>query len=74
MTNKKTKILSINIGVDFPLSGKELKKVLVNIHVFPLAVNEPKKYAIWVETNAIISEYITKLIDWSEKQNVATTA
>lgn len=51
---------------DFPISAVELRDVLRNLWVFPLAVNEPEKYAIWVEFNPKIAASLTKLIQWSE--------
>lgn len=69
---KKTKTVGFEAPLSFPLKGTELREVLKHLRVFPLAVNEPDKYAAWVETNKVIAENLTKLIDWSVKQDEPT--
>jgi len=48
---------------DFPLKGKELKEIIVNIKVFELAINDQDKYINWVKDNPRIAKNLDKLIE-----------
>lgn len=68
MPNKNGSTISLySFRDDFPLKGKELMRVLENLWVFPLAINDPDAYAKWVEFNPKIAKDLDLLITWSEK-------
>lgn len=62
------RIVGMEMPLDFPLSGKDVKEIIKNLWVFPLAINDQEKYTQWVEFNPKLAADLDSLISWSQKQ------
>jgi len=60
--------LAMKVPDDFPLSGKDLKKVLEELYVVRQMVNDPEGSKAWFKTHKTTAQNLGKLLDWSEKQ------
>jgi hypothetical protein len=64
MTSRK--MVSFQAPLSFPLNGVRTREVLKHLKAFKLAVNEPEKYAAWLEYNKEVAADLEKLLEWSE--------
>jgi len=66
---EKWKTVGFSADADFPITGKQVKRLLEFLWVLPIAVNNPEQYEAWCKLNPADEELLITVITWSQSQH-----